>query len=485
MKKLAVTIAAIIFVIACPIFSGCGGKDAKTTTYTIDCTFSGNALVGSQTVDFYNDTQTALSELKFNLFGNAFRKDAKYSPISAQYVARAYPNGLSYGDMQIKSVKCGESELEFSVGGEDMNVLTVILPTEVYPEERVSVDISFRLNLANVIARTGYTEKTVNLANFYPILCEYDQQNGFYECVYYSSGDPFYSDVADYTVTLTTDDNYTVAASGKLEGRQTSGNKATATYSIENARSFAFVLSKQFESMTKTVGGVEVNYYFYDDKTPEKSFEFAEKSLNLFCEKFGKYPYPNYSVVQTEFVQGGMEFPALVMISDDLESEAYGEVIVHETAHQWWQTAVGNNEIEYGFLDEGLAEYSVVLFYENYPEYGMERQNLISSSEKTYKTFCSVYDKFYGKVNTVMKRSLKDFSSEYEYVNMAYIKPCIMYDYLRVSIGDEAFFKGLKEYYKKFCYKNATPDDLVGVYEKCGTDTNGFFSSFFDGKVII
>ena len=484
MKKLLVIIASLILVLALPFSVGCGGKSKKITTYTLDCTLDDNVLTASQSVDFYNDTETALTELKFNLFGNAFRKDAKYSPISAQYFMRAYPNGASYGDMLIKSVSSGESELEYSVGGVDRNVLVVNLPTEVYPDERISVDIEFTLNLANVIARTGYTDKVINLANFYPILCKYDD-GGFYECVYYSSGDPFYSDVANYTVTLTADTEYTVASSGKLKERQDLGGKSTATYVIDSARSFAFVLSKNFESVHKTVNDVEVNYYFYQDSAPEKSFEFIEKSLNLFSQKFGDYPYPNYSVVQTEFIQGGMEFPALVMISDDLESDAYGEVIVHETAHQWWQTAVGNNEIEYGFLDEGLSEYSVVLFYENYPEYGMKRENLISSAEKTYKTFCSVYDKFYGKVNTVMKRSLKDFTSEYEYVNIAYIKPCIMYDYLRVSIGDDAFFKGLKEYYKKFCYKNATPDDLVGIYEKCGADTNGFFQSFFDGKVII
>jgi aminopeptidase N len=180
-----------------------------------------------------------------------------------------------------------------------------------------------------------------------------------------------------------------------------------------------------------------------------------------------------------------MEFPALVMISDDLEELAYGEVIVHETAHQWWQTVVGNNEIEYGFLDEGLAEYSVVLFYENHPEYNLKRENMVKSAQDTFKIFCTVSDKLFGKVDTSMLRSLKDFGSEYEYVNMAYIKPCIMYDTLRTTIGDERFFGGLKRYFKEYKFKNATPDDLVGVFEKIGADSNGFFKSCFNGTAII
>jgi hypothetical protein len=92
----------------------------------------------------------------------------------------------------------------------------------------------------------------------------------------------------------------------------------------------------------------------------------------------------------------------------------------------------------------------VVLFYENHPEYNLKREDMIRSAETTYKVFCSVQDKLLGGVNTVMNRSLFEFKSEYEYVNMAYVKPCIMYDYLRVTIGEKAFFNGLKKYYKDY-----------------------------------
>jgi aminopeptidase N len=60
-----------------------------------------------------------------------------------------------------------------------------------------------------------------------------------------------------------------------------------------------------------------------------------------------------------------------------------------------------------------------------------------------------------------------------------------MYDNLRTTIGDELFFKALKKYYQTYKFKNATPYDLVGAFEKVGADTNGYFQSFFDGKVII
>ena len=180
-----------------------------------------------------------------------------------------------------------------------------------------------------------------------------------------------------------------------------------------------------------------------------------------------------------------MEFSALTFISDALEEKAYGEVVVHETAHQWWQTAVGNNEVRYGFLDEGLTEYSVVIFYENYPEYGYTRENLVKISETTYKTFCSVYDKLFGNVNTGMLRALGEYSGEYEYVNIAYVKPVLMYDLLRGTVGEERFFKALKNYYAKYKFRIAEPYDIAGEFERVYAGSDGIFKSFYEGKAVI
>ena len=110
---------------------------------------------------------------------------------------------------------------------------------------------------------------------------------------------------------------------------------------------------------------------------------------------------------------------------------------------------------------------------------------MITQAERTYKVFCSVSDKLFGKVDTSMLRSLGEYKSEYEYVNIAYVKPCVMYEYLRTTVGDARFFKALKRYYKTYALSNATPDDLVGAFEKTGADTNGFFQSFFNGEVVI
>ena len=483
MKKIAILLSVLIVVLSAFVVTGCGST-TTSVAYEISMELTDDMKVlGQEKVKFKNQTESVLTELKFNIHANAYREGAKYPPENPVLTSQAFPNGASYGKMEIKNASVNGKDGEFLICGEDKNVLSVKLDNELYPDESVSVEIEYEITLANVISRTGYNGTTINLGNCYPILCVYD--NGFYECVYYAYGDPFFSECADYKVTLTMPEKYILATSGEVVKRQTSGGKTTSEMKISSARSFAMVVSEQFNVLTAEVNGTMISYYYYNDEKAEDSLEYAKKSIKYFSDTFGKYPFRTYSVVQTPFMQGGMEYTSLVMISDRIDKASIGEVIVHETAHQWWQAVVGNNEIEHGFLDESLAEYSVVMFYENHPEYSLTRKTLMGIAEQTYKTYCSVYQKLFGNVNTVMLRSLNEFSSSYEYVNIAYIKGCIMFDCLRQTIGDNDFLTGLKKYYEDYKFKVATPDDLAGTFEKTGADTNGFFKSFYEGKVIL
>ena len=483
MKKISIVIAVLCAF--CALFAvGCGKGGGARSRYEMTLVYEDGVLEGTMDFTYLNNTETAIKELKFNLFPNAYRQGAKYPAVAVSASAGAYYAGKSYGGIEIESVKIGDTEAEFSIGGEDENILVVPLLKEVFPDEKYDLTVEFCVNIAKINHRLGITQGgTVNLGNFYPVLCGYD--NGFYECVYYSSGDPFFSECADYEVTLTADEKYTVAASGERVKSETQNGKTTQTYRLKNARDFAFVLNENFETMSAKAGDVTVNYYYVKDSSPVQSMDFAVKAVGTFSSMFGEYPYSSLSVVETGFSEGGMEYPALVYISDRLDAASYREVIVHETAHQWWYASVGNNEVESPFLDEGLAEYSTVLFYEANEGLGMTRPQMIAAAEMTYRTYYNVCDQLFGKVDTTMLRSLKDYSSEYEYVNITYIKSCLMFEHLRQGVGDEMFFKCLKKYYADNAYAVAKPEDLVGAFEKCGAATNGFFESFFDGSAII
>lgn len=483
MKRFICILLVICAVAASVTFAACKKSDPKTSEYEIFASYDNENKTLSGTVDFtyYNSTGNEITDLKFNLYGNAFREGATYAPVSQSYSNNAYYAGVNYGSMTVEEV---ENCAGWNIGGDDENILTVTLLTPVYPEDTVKIKISYTLKLALVNHRTGVTENTVNLGNFYPVLCAYLRE-GFVECNYYYCGDPFMSECANYRVTVDLPQTYTAASSGKLESESAAADRKKLTYTLNNARDFALVLSDKFKVLTQSVNGIDINYYYYSDTNPQVSLSAACESAEYFSTTFGAYVYPTLSVVQTGFCYGGMEYPALTMISDSLDSDNGIYTIVHENAHQWWYAMVGSNQLDCAWQDEGLAEYSSLMFFENHPSYAFTRTGIIGSATKSYRAFYSVYNQIFGEADTSMNRNLKDFESEYEYSNIAYNKGLILFDTLRQSIGDEKFGAGLKKYYADNLYKIASCDDLYGSFISGGTDLEGFFNSFTEGKIVI
>ena len=332
MKRFICILLVICAVAASVTFAACKKSDPKTSEYEIFASYDNENKTLSGTVDFtyYNSTGNEITDLKFNLYGNAFREGATYAPVSQSYSNNAYYAGVNYGSMTVEEV---ENCAGWNIGGDDENILTVTLLTPVYPEDTVKIKISYTLKLALVNHRTGVTENTVNLGNFYPVLCAYSRE-GFVECNYYYCGDPFMSECANYRVTIDLPQAYTAASSGKLESESAAADRKKLTYTLNNARDFALVLSDKFKVLTQNVNGVDINYYYYSDTNPQVSLSAACESAEYFSTTFGAYVYPTLSVVQTGFCYGGMEYPALTMISDSLDSDNGIYTIVHENAHQ-------------------------------------------------------------------------------------------------------------------------------------------------------
>lgn len=484
MKRfLCILLSVVSFTILALFSTGCKKSQNNGCKYEITAEYvpETSTLTAMMKVEYKNTTDNEIDALKFNMYPNAYREDASYRPVSPVYSSAAYYGGKSYGSMEISSVNGAKN---WEVTGEDKNILCVYLEKSLFPGDKIALDIGFLTKLAKINHRTGVAQKTVNLGNFFPILCGY--ANGtFYESVYYSDGDPFFSECADYSVTLTVPKDYTVASTGKVNSEKTLESKREYTMSATNVRDFAIVLSDCFEVAESKANGVEIKYYYYNDEQPAAHLAAAQEALAYYSSAFGDYPYETYSVVQTGFCYGGMEYPALAMISDALSEENCVYTIVHETAHQWWYAAVGSNQVENAWQDEGLTEYSTALFFENHSAYGFTRENIIESDLAEYRAYYNVYSQVFGEADTRMTRSLKDYLSEYEYRCIAYDKGAVMFDMLRTSIGDKRFFSGIKHYYSGYKFKNATPEDLIGCFEKSGVDVAGFFDSFLSGKAVI
>lgn len=475
MKKFKRFLACFLVVVFSLIsFLGCSANNTlkrlskKLTTYSIDAVFCDEEkkVTAVEKIDYINNTETILDSVCFNLYGKAFSESATVKPYAKNKAEACFPNGINYGDLEIKTVSVENSIVEIKFVGVDNNALEVSLLEPLYAGDRVTIVIEFVLYLANCTHRLGYMDGKINLGNWYPIASIYE--NGEFNIEpYYSNGDPFYSECANYNVSICYPDNYTLFASGEEKENSIGGQTKKTTLKAVVVRDFALMLANNVNFKTAKVGKTTIKMVANAlDENIDTYLSTAVKTVELFNKKFGEYPYPTLTVVFTDFFQGGMEYPNFVTVSTQVtELAEIKKVIVHEIAHQWWYGIVGNNEIIDAWFDEGLAEYSTMLYFENYKDEGVDSEKLIKDTVISYELYMDVMKSLNVKINEAMNLPLNEYQSEYEYVYMVYVKGLLFFNALRTNLGDEMFFKSLKNIFNEYKFKIINKQKFVASIE--------------------
>jgi hypothetical protein len=456
---------------------------SKLNNYKINAELDTTAKVlkVQQDIKYVNNEDIELKELYFHVYANAF-KSKDTAPFLFDDFEEAYPRGFDPGYTEILSIrdtKMADEQLKFNFQGEGETILKIELINTLNPGEYIELSMDYIVHIPPAGERFGWGNNNFNLGNWYPIAAVYDKQDGWNLDKYYAIGDPFYSDTSNYTVNIKTPRDYIIAASGKLISDSIDGDKRLWEFEASKMRDFAFVANSQFEIEEYEVDGTLVKSYYYKTHAErgKQALQIGINSIRLFNEKFGKYPYPTYSVVETEF-PSGMEYPGLVYISDesyepDTNEGWFVTVVVHETAHQWWYSLVGNDQIDEAWLDEGFASYSEKVYNEKY--FGKTiAQNQFDNNEAIMRTDI-------GKTKVV--RSLSEFKDWSDYGPIAYSKGAVVLNEIRKSVGDVKFYNILQTYFKRYKFKIATTESFIDVCEEIsGKDMDSFFNNWLYAK---
>jgi len=374
-------------------------------------------------------------------------------------------------------VKVGGRSIPFTIEGRDKTILKVDLLKPLKSGRSIAVFMSYTIKIPPSEGRFGHGKYTYNITNWYPIACVYDEK-GWHKDAYWILGDPFYSDVGDYRVSIKTPASFIVASTGDIKKEAVRGGYKTWSIVAKNVRDFAMVVSDKFKIASDKVNGITVySYYFSEDEFGKRALRYGRDALKFFSDYIGPYPYHQFSVVQADFYVGGMEYPNLVMIDKGLYTKSnvfnMEYVIAHETAHQWWYGVVGNDEVNEAWLDEGLTEYSTIMYLEGY--YGKSvADNVFSKAiEKPFEEFMA------SSKDTNTLKPLSQFKGWEDYTNLTYNKGAVMYSHLRKLVGDKVFNQILRKYYNDYKYKNATTQNLIDVATQVyGKDLGGFFQEW-------
>ncbi|MDD4593010.1 MAG: M1 family metallopeptidase [Parabacteroides sp.] len=420
-----------------------------------------------QKVEYINNSGHDLTHLYFHLYPNAFRYEEKPVFDKAE-MKRAYPNGFSSGGLDMKQVLIEGKESDFLIGGYSENLLMLLMDGSLAPGETVSLEMKYTVQMPNCLGRFGYGDNTFKVVNWYPIASVYDD-SGWNLDRYYSIGDPFYSDAANYRITIKAPDDYIIASTGDIKKEIEMDGQITWEIDALAVRDFAWLASDAFITASKDLGNTTITSYYYTEETGEKALDYAAVSLEFFNKSFGEYPYNHFSVVESDFYIGGMEYPNLIMMDHSLYSSYHIDslefVTVHEPAHQWWYGLVGINQITDAWIDEGLTEYSTVLYYGH--RYGQEKENEIYNSmiaEGKYN-YLQVYA---GpeQVDETIHRPSYEFSDWIMYDLLVYGKGAMMFHDLRRKMGGDLFFHALREYYNEYQFQNVSKKDMISAFNR-------------------
>lgn len=449
-------------------------KQEKKTACALDLNFDEEKGIinGKAAYKFVNATNSVLSEVVFNLYPNVF--DGKNDIFKSDKKTAMFYAGESLGRIKISSVTSGGLPLVFSFS-ED-NLLLKVATDKIYPDDEKEIGIEFTTMLPKADHRLGITENVVNLADFYPTLCKLTE-NGFVYPGYCGAGDPFFADCIDFSASISVPSSYTAACSGEPTKTVIDGDRTNYSFEMKNGRYFALALSDRFNVSAVKSGDTDI--YYYSAGENEGRLEEVKNCFGFYEKSFGAYPYKTFSVAETGLDLLGAEFSGMCFINEKAEADEKTRAALHETAHEWWGMAMGTDQINEAFLDEGLSEYSVYLYYLSSGKTEQAKQ-MIDAAKAAYKSFFDINSIFTGNVNTAMNRPLKDFKSEAEYVAIAYDKSLIMFTELEKTVGEKKNISNMKKLYSDNKFGICTATELIKAFGR-----KEYFDSFITGKVIV
>lgn len=475
-----------------------------------------NSLDAFETINYTNNSPDTLKFIWFHIWPNAYKSDK--TAFSEQLLINGrtdfyFSNKDQRGYINRLVFKVDNLTAETEDHPKYIDVIKVILPLPLAPGKTTEISTPFHVQLPYNFSRGGHIGNAYQVTQWFPKPAVYDAK-GWHAMPYLDQGE-FYSDFGDYDVSITIPKDYVVAATGNLQNEEevnwlkekakqqahtdesknlevkkkqpikftktksghkqapTTNNQQLATVSTKtlryiqhNVHDFAWFADKNFIVNTDTLqlpSGRVINAWSFYLKNQaqywKQSITFIKDAVLKHSILIGEYPFDNVTAVQANIaVSGGMEYPAITLISPVNSSENLNNIIYHEVGHNWLQGILASNERAYAWMDEGFNTY-----YDSRNKEGRK---------KNYKK------KFPANPETVSLESVEnikqdqpinipsDHFTELNYGLIAYYKTGEWMKMLQQKLGKPVFDSCMHEYYRQWQFKHPQPEDFKQVVEQ-------------------
>jgi hypothetical protein len=429
------------------------------------------------------------------------------------------------GSIDSLNFEVNGNQVQWNLLPNQPDICQVFLNVPLNPDDSITISTPFRVKIPKgVTSRLGHIGESYQISQWYPKPAVYDQ-DGWHPMSYLDQGE-FYSEFGSFDVRITLPANYIVGATGTLQNqpeiemsdilesdnarfkridlegtRFPTSSKQTKTFHFKanQVHDFAWFADKRFHVLNGKVklpeSGREITtQVMFTNQQAElwiDALQYVNDAILFFSKHIGDYPYDSYTVVQSALSAGlGMEYPGISVIGLVESAYALDEVIAHEIGHNWFYGALGFNERQYPYFDEGLTSaYTTRYMNEKYPDKKLwevyvgkkKMAKFLNIDQMPIQRMQELERLIQARNNLEQPLNLPstDFS-DINYGVMIYNKADMAFNYLRAYLGDSLFDETMRAYYRKHIFTHPLPNDLRNIFE---TNTNKDLNWFFDDLI--
>jgi hypothetical protein len=168
---------------------------------------------------------------------------------------------------------------------------------------------------------------------------------------------------------------------------------------------------------------------------------------------------------------GGMEYPMITVISDPADSITLDGVIAHEVGHNWLYGALGFNERDHAWMDEGINSYYEYRYLaERYPHQTLLPDALkgitrLFDLDYAYADQPYLFYRFFAsrRLDQSLEIPATGFT-EWNYAAMNYGKAPLAFRALEANLGTGAFDSLMRGFYDEWKYRHPMPEDFRAYF---------------------
>lgn len=285
----------------------------------------------------------------------------------------------------------------------------------------------------------------------------------------------------DATLIMEVPESWTVICAGELTSQSEVGGMRTWVFEAEDVHGLDFAAG-EFEVTAQPWDEKEITCYLTrHTEHAQKYIDISRQILEFYSEKFGEYPFSQFSLVELPeeagikgkpYVGGRPGYVMMDLSSFDREEKEFVRELSWAVAYEWWAHTVAADDLESYILHLCFSDYASLLFMRElygediFCEYLVEFRQEI---ETTFAAYGSKSIKDYGRfrVSDVIDNAVR-------------LKAVLMLHCLKEEVGDDTFFEVLTGFIEQNKKSHVSVDDLLNAFEEIsGQDVSMFFEKYY------